>query len=183
MALRLRPVVPAFLQRELVRRFTFGFGPIVHRLNQIHVALALLDFPTREHPGLSVDHHVGWQQRSLTKQASVVDVAGHVAGNESIQHAANADHFAGEDACVDSGLRVVTHHAAQELHSGRHLAIAIFDVDLAIRVLQVAIAGSRPKVDPTAQVAVPQESVVLLVRVGLNHRRFDLPADFDRVPQ
>src|SRR5262249_44392119 len=50
-------------------------------------------------------------------------------------------------------------------------------------VLQVAVAGPRTEVDPAADVAVPQEAMMLFVGKWFDDRGFDLAADFGVVPQ
>ena len=58
--------------------------------------------------------------------------------------------------------------------------------DRGVVVLQIAVGGQGPQVDPLAQVGVAQEAVVVLVRVALEDRLLDLAADAadraDRVP-
>ena len=124
------------------------------------------------------NHHVGRQFGDLSEEPRVVDEARDVRGDESVEHAAHADGLAGEDAGVDGRLGVVPHDAADELHPGRHFPTAVLHLHFAVGVLQIAVARAGSQVDPAAEIAVAQETVVLLVRVGLDDGRFDFAADF-----
>ena len=158
-------------------------GEVVHGVDEGDVAVALRDVAAGEHPLLRGDHHFGRQLGDLAEEAGVVDEAGHVGGDEAVDHRAAADGLAGEDAGVDGRLGIVAHDAADELHAGGDLLAAVLHLHVAVGVFQVAVAGAGAEVDPASQVAVAQKAVVLLVGVGLDDRGFDLAADLGRVAE
>lgn len=154
---------------------------IEHGVEQIDVAGSLGDLATGEHAALGGDHDVDRRLGHLSEASCVVDEARHVGRHEAVDHGASADGLASEDAGVDSRFGVVADDAADELHARVDALAVVFHRHGAVGVFQVAVGRACPEVDPTAQVAVAEKAVVLLVGVGFNDRAFDFAADFCRV--
>lgn len=153
----------------------------VHGVEQLDVELSLQDVAAREHPLLGGLHDCGRHFRDLPKRASVIGKARDIRGNEAIDHAANTDRFAGEDAGVDCCLGIVANDAADKLHSGWDALATVVHLDLSISILEVAVAGTSSEIDPTAEIAVTEKAVMLLVRKRLDNRTFDFASNLGRV--
>ena len=144
---------------------------------------ALLDVSPGEHAGLGGNHHFRRGFGHLAERSGVVRKTGHVGGDKSVDHRADADGFAGENAGIDGGFGVIADHAAQELHAGIDLAAVVFHAYRAIGVFQVAVRGAGSQIDPTAQVAVAYKAVVLFVGERFDDRGLDFASDFAGVAQ
>ena len=167
------------LKRQCIAKsVAFHLRDAVHIVNQLDVATALLDVTACKHPLLCVNHYFRRQARDLAEQPRIIYKAWNVAGYEAVHHTANADDLAGEDASIDSRLRIVPHDATQKLHIGRSLAEPIFHVDCAIGILQIAVASASTQIDPTAEIAVTEEAVVLFIAVGFDNGCFHFATNF-----
>src|SRR5690606_18081213 len=77
--------------------------------------------------------------------------------------AAETHHSPRRKADVDPGLAVISDEHSHELFAGIHLTAIDRDADGAVGVLQVAVDAIGSDVHKAADVAVSQESVVLLI--------------------
>ena len=111
----------------------------------------------------------------------MVDKGTYIFGDESVKRATTTDCLTSEDARVDGRFYIIPCNDAEELRSGGHALVAVLHGNLAVGILEVTVARSRAEVDPTTDVAVPEESVMLLVRVGFDNGGEDFSADFRTV--
>ena len=128
--------------RELCDVLTLELGDSIHVVDKLYVAGTLSNVSARKHPLLSGDHDFHRKWRDLAKESRVVYKAWYISGYKAVHHAAYTDDFTGKDPCVDSGLRVIPHHATEELHTRSRLSVGILHVDSPIGVFQVAIAST-----------------------------------------
>src|SRR5688572_17769787 len=83
---------------------------------------------------------------------------------------ASADRGSRVENCADSRFCVVPEERAEELQSRVAFALGGPEFHRAVRVLQIAGDRSRAKVDPAAQVGVPDIAVVSFVRMSQKNR-------------
>ena len=100
-------------------------------------------------------------------------MAGHVGRHETVHHAANTDDSTREDTGVDGCFGVVTHETSQKLDVGGDFGRPILDVDFSIGILQITVARPRTQIDPAAQIAVTQKTMMLFVGVRFDDRGLD----------
>ena len=91
-----------------------------------------------------------------------------IGGNLRSGEAAVESHIsAGGEAGQDSGSRVIANERAQKSPAGREFISAAMNADFAERVFQVAGGRPRPKIYPSAEVAVAEKSLVCFVGIAV----------------
>ena len=94
------------------------------------------------------------------------------------QHGHRPDISAGVQQGANRGFRVIADQGADFRRARGKLRAAVErDLDFRVIVLQVAVGGQGPEVDPLSYVGVAEESVVILVGIALDDRLFHLAAD------
>src|SRR5579884_2971751 len=115
---------------------------------------------------------------SLQHALEIVLLVGAVASPDKARHdfrhhaatkeiAPGPDCAAGVQKDADTQLHVVTDQSPELRQPGVELPVLQLDPDGTVGIFQIAGGGHGSDVDPLAEIAVPDEAVMVLVRVGM----------------
>src|SRR5262249_36944413 len=114
-----------WILRQRFKRGALVAGEVVYIAQELHVAGLLHDAAPCEHPLLRLAGDLDRHFAHAAERPRIIYEAWHVGRDHAIAHAARADRFAGENAGLNRGFRIIADETANKLHARRDLAAAI----------------------------------------------------------